>query len=359
MINYIRTNKIKILVTIILFVSIFMFQYSKEADAIDSREEYDADILYERNALALYIYGADNMYECMDAFRLKDCTTSIVENIFYLNAANSCYMTDVIVSGENYFLPIIKGSYPSRERLSTGEPCAVLGQDLYKLTYNQNGKTYIDIHGEKYEVTGFVSAPNSAIYDHRVILFFDCLGAKAKADLEYYFHAIGFNIIISNETISARAISEQLDPDDYTYILYHFSRFVESDSVPFQYRQYADLIYVFSIITIILIVYLWMLLRKREFAVKKAFGYSSFKLLYEITSEIIVMISVAVILSEVTLMIFNLLSRELIWFSSERLIFRLINIFKYTITTLPVLMIVPAISLFVNNPIKLLTDKDI
>ena len=102
-----------------------------------------------------------------------------------------------------------------------------------------------------------------------------------------------------------------------------------------------------------------MLLRKREFAIKKAFGYSTLRLICEILTELLLMLSIAIALSELGLMIFNLLEHELIWFSSDRLIFRLINIFKYTLITLPALLIVPAITLITHNPVKLLTDKDV
>ncbi len=359
MINYIKVNKIRILVTVILLVSIFMFQYSEEANAIDLREEYDADTLYERNSLPVFAWGDGNMSEKIASLRFEDCTMSIVENVFYLDAATSCYMADVIVYGNDYFLPIIKGAYPDKARLSTGAPCAVLGKELYKYTYNQKGKTYIDIHGEKYEVTGFVAAPNSAIYDNRLILFYDCLGDNVRSDLEYYYYSLGFTLIFNSNTISAKAISDLIETDEYTNILPGFQRFVESQSIDPQYRKYANLIYIFSIATVILIVHLWMLLRKREFAIKKAFGYSTLRLICEILTELLLMLSIAIALSELGLMIFNLLEHELIWFSSDRLIFRLINIFKYTLITLPALLIVPAITLITHNPVKLLTDKDV
>lgn len=359
MIELIKVNKIRAWVIVELIVSVFMFQYFEEAKAIDYREEYDVYTLREDNGFSVFTYGEDDMQERLENLRLEDCTISIVEKSLYLDEANSLYMTDIVVCGEQYFLPVIKGAYPSQERLSTGVPCAVLGKELYKYTYNNNGKTFIDIRGEKYEVTGYVSAPNSGIYDNRVVLFYDCLGANVKTDLEYYYYAEGLTLIFNSENISIESMLEQLDLDDYTYVLDGFQRFVETESVDVKYRKYACLIYVFSVMNSVLIFYLWMLTKKREFAIKKAFGYSTFRLIYELFGELLFMLSIAVAFSELGLMVFNLLENELIWFSWDRFIFRLINVFKYTIITMPVLLIVPIIVLIKDNPLKLLTDKDV
>ena len=305
----------KILVTIILAVSVFVFQYHSDAETMDMKEVMDADTLQYTYELTFATAEADFT---MDLF---------------------------------YDIP-------------SGKPCAVLGKKLYPYTYKRDGIRYVKICGDEYEVTGFVSAENSSIYNHRVVLFSKCLGAGARKDIYYFRDSRGLIIKACSNFITEDEMMEYfksyVDVPGYGISkLYEYNRFLETSSVDEQYRTYASIIYVFSILMVVLIVNLWMLEHKREYAVKKAFGYSNMRLLAEFAKELTALLGAAIVLAESGVLIMAVIEKELILFNEERFMEILICLSNYVLKTLPILLIVPLIILVKENPIKMLVDKDV
>lgn len=359
-----KVDSKKVLVTIILAVSVFVFQYHSDAEIMDMKEAMDADTLQYAYELTFATAQPDFTMDLFYNMPMKECTISIIDLSLYMDDFGSSYMADIIISGEDFLFPLYTGSYPTEERLATGKPCAVLGRKLYQYTYKRDNIRYIRICGDEYEVTGFVSAKNSSIYNHRIILFSKCLGEGARKDIYYFRDSRGLVLKACSNFITEDEMMEYfksyVDVPDYGISkLYEYRRFLETSSVDEQYRTYASIIYVFSILMVVLIVNLWMLEHKREYAVKKAFGFSNMKLIAEFAKELIAMLGVAIVLAEGCVLMMAVIEKELILFNEERFMEILICLSNYILRTLPILLIVPLVILVKDNPIKMLVDKDV
>lgn len=358
-----KINIQKAFVISVLAVSVFMFQYHSAAENTDKWESWDADTMQYRSELVFSVTGEGFSTDVFRDMRVDDSIISVVDLSVYLDDAGASYMTDIIVSGDDYFIPVCRGSYPSPERLATGKPCAVLGKKLYQFTYQKGDARYIKIRGDEYEVVGYAAAENSGIFNHRVILFADCLGDGAAKDINYFTSARGLILLLdSNARLEEDMLHDferYMENEAYGIMrLEGYPRFVESESVDYRYRMYASVIYVFSVMTVILISALWLLQQKRELAVKKAFGYSNFRLLREMAEELVEMMGIAIICAGLVVLAVYAIEKELVFITEEKIIEALISLTGYILITLPLLLIIPAVMLICRNPMKMLVDKD-
>lgn len=346
-----------------MIVSFFVFNYYHSAKQIDINEEADRENYHYNYELAVMISGDSFELDSLNYEELDDCNISIVDQMMYFDAAAGCYMTDIVLNGREFIYPIVKGHYPYEEELASNTGCAVIGIKMKKYTFRKNENDYIKICGDDYLVTGYISAVDSVVFDYRTILYYECLGEGVTRDLEYFRDMPGWILLLQSNTLEAKTMNKILNPniDDGTYYMSvsdDYEHFTASGTVRKEYKSLSVIVYIFSVITIILVIEYWLICRQKEFAIRKAYGYSSVNLFFRLMGELVFYIVVSIVVSEAIMLILNLIEKEAVIFAVSDFSVRLIFAVRYMAITVPILLLRPAIKLFSDNPIRLLANKD-
>ncbi len=351
-----------IFIWVMLAISIFMFRYVREASRLEEREARDFSRMKYSNEIAFSIADDNIELDDLNKFFSEDVNLSAVEISLFLDDIGYCYMSEVIISANDYLYPIVKGSYPSKSRLDSGEPCVILGKELHKYTYKKNGKQYIKICGDEYEVTGYISMYESSVLDHRIILFNGCLSPGVKDDIRYYFNSTGIVCIVGFDSgekeIVENGLSKLCKEYENSLMYDNYVRFAESSKVEEQHILYAKELFVFALLTLIMFGSLWMLQLRKEIAIRRAFGYSIGKILFGLCVKIIVLTVLSAITVEIVINIINIASGK-IFIISKKYIFEALSDYVFSGIIIVVVLIVPcAISIIKNNTLKLLLLKN-
>lgn len=351
-----------IFIWIMLVVSIFMFRFVREASRLEERELRDFSRMKYPNEAAFFIAGYDMKLKDLKSFFGERSNLSAVEIPLFLDATGYAHISEVIITADDYIYPIIKGEYPSQSRLASGEPCVVLGKKLHKFTYHVNGKQYIRICGDEYEVMGYISMPESSILDHRIVLFDACLADGVKDDISYFLYATGINCIVGYDMEDKDEIQDGLIKLCKAYenamIYDEYSRFAETDQIEKKHILHAKELFVFSLLTLIMFGNLWMLQLRREIAIRMAFGYSFGRIIGNLLARISILTILSAISTEVVFHIINIASHEILILNREY-IFEALSDYVFSGAVIVLVLIIPcAVSIIKSNPLKLLLEKN-
>lgn len=315
-----------------------------------------------------------DMLACIEGIEEEQGTLIFIDEIFvYVNHAYTSCPAEIYLSGPMPKYSFVRGGFPTEEMLSSGIRYVVLGDGRKHETYKRSGKDYILIQGEEYEVTGYVSAPNSGILSDTILLFYDCVSDNIVDSLcEYY---LGENFVV-NYMSDTNPEAETLMMDhlytlvgdsksEYDYILesdtYYFITSSGADKNYFsnaehvlRYKSFANLIYMFCIIMIMFVLWLWMTQRKEEFAIRKEFGYSPFKLSVMVLIEIVELLFVAALLAELVIAAIAFAGKELYVLEIGNVYSRFLRQANFICISLILVGAIPFIKLYIEKPAVLL-----
>lgn len=190
----------------------------------------------------------------------------------------------VVYANEDMHLPLVSGAFPTKEELAGEEPLVMLGVRYRDYVYQTDGKEYFDIQGDPYLVKGYIGGGKSNEYDEYVLMFADKLGDKTEEQLasctmavEILFQSEKSDMTqIAFETEKAFAGDGQLFISSYEpsepYVI------AEADSTFFWIYAYCGGI-------VILISVFWIMQRKKELVIRKAYGYSDKRLVLFLAAE--------------------------------------------------------------------------
>lgn len=358
-----RLYQSSLIVAIIgLIISFFVFQYGRSATVVDENEQND-----ENNN----VYTYEIAFSLTDDLELEvfansdqnDINLAIADQMMYFDDAMSVRMVDIIIKGYECKYPLIAGRYPSETQIKNKIPCVVLGKKLKRNTYSRGGNDYIKICGDEYLVTGYISADNSTILDYRTILYYESSGNGVKRELEYYREIPGWTFLMQSDVINEDELLDRLhrilgeDMFNHISIIDGYWHFVSSESVDTEHRNMANIICIFSICMVMLVVYYRLMCRKKEFAIKKAFGYTNLAIVMDVFIELFLCVFFAIVISEIIMTIMNIISKEVIIFRVSNFFQHAVSIVMYVAIVMPALIAVPVFKIVSYNPIKLLLDK--
>jgi hypothetical protein len=344
-------------------VGFFVCQYYQGAQQRDINEETDLNKYTYQYELPISILGDECSLELLYKANFNEFNISIINQSMYFDDAAGSYMIDIVIYGSDFIYPIVAGNYPTADDIEAGEPCAVLGKRMKQYTFKRDGEDYIRICGDEYRVTGYISADDSVIFDYRTILYYGCLGEGVSQDLTYFKQMPGWVFMaqsnFTDKSSMLRALIGAVESGNYDVLeLGQYNHFTASRKVSRAYRDVAIVIYMFSIALVVLVVEYRLICRKKEFAIRKAYGYSSLSLLTGVIFELMVSAIIAVAISEVLMVFVNIIEKEAVIFEIRGLMGRIYVITRYLAITLPILIIRPSIRLIRENPIQLLIKKD-
>jgi hypothetical protein len=351
-----------IFIWVMLVVSIFMFRYVREASRLEERELRDFSKMQYSNELAFVITDDDIKLGNLKDFFGEKSNLSAVDIPLFLDDVGYCYTSEIVIKSENYIYPIVTGEYPSQSRLASGEPCVVLGKKMYKFTYSMNGKRYIRICGDEYEVTGYISMPESSVLDHRIVLFDGCLAEGVEDDISYYINAMGIVCIVGYDFGDKTDIQNEINAlckvYENTALCDGYTRFAESEKIGQKYIIYAKELFLFSLLSLIMFGNLWMLQLRREIAIRRAFGYSLGRIIGGLMVKISIITFLSAMSAEIVIDIITVVSHEMLTLNREY-VFDALSDYVFSWGIIVIVLIIPcAFSIIRNNPLKLLVEKN-
>ncbi len=256
----------------------------------------------------------------------------------------------------------VQGGLPE-DLTNTNERAVVLGKKMKPYTYQKNGKDYFKVCEEEYIVTGYIAAEKSSSLDRKIFLFYNQLGQNAKRDIDYFAKTNG--IFISMQDDKANLVDlykekEEILHDKVDFI--SFSNDMLDDTYDYdigmvEYRKYSYLLYLFAITLIIMIMELWIAQRKKEFAIRRAVGYTRIQIIQMLAAELSKMIAYSGFLVLIIQIIIQWKSRTV---GNENFI--LVNSVIYivfTILTTVLLIIYPMYKIMQENIATCIHDKGI
>lgn len=342
-------------------LSFFMFSYYNSAKRIDINEADDREKYAYNSSVAFVAYGKAFDFECINYEEFAECDVVVADTLFYVGDSDYPRTSDVVLHSDKLIYPLIEGRYPNQQDLESGAPCVVLGKYLKRDTYSKCGKDYIKINGDEYYVTGYIAAEKSTILDYKVILYYQCIGDNAKKDIEYYKNNAGVFITFNSETdiLGYRELLDKyvkLYPDNLSETYYDNFKF--TDSISADSRKIAVIIYIFSIVVIVLAVVYWYMSNQKEFAIRRACGYSIGGIILLIARRLMVLLGIALLISELIIFRVNWLEKDFDLYNMENYANQITVLLKYIIITVPVVLLFPIIKVCTDKPDALLRKAE-
>lgn len=189
---------------------------------------------------------------------------------------------ELFVDDDRWHYPVIEGRYFTVKEIQERKKVVLTGKSLKKYEREQDGKKYLDIEGETYEVIGTVGMENQiSLWDNRIFMPFTSLPEKTK---QVFNSGSEMNFILYH---SEAAVEEELQNIEQNGSELYPGFNVESYGLiqvedvmkdiansQEQIFSIAILGYVVTLIYAVNIVVFWIEKRRYEIGIRKAFGYT-------------------------------------------------------------------------------------
>lgn len=251
--------------------------YQREEETIGVSLRYEGD-------------GTDIMHT-MDSESVTEYISSVP--LYADTEETSCLMNVYLHLPEPFPYPVTDGLVPTKELLADEEPVIILGQGVKPDVIHKETGDYYKVCGEEYRVIAYVSSDESNSLNYVRILFYDCLGEKTKSDIDYFALTMGITLMFRSDTVDLieyyqekqKLVDDRVEQISYSQGILEDSYSVDNSLV--DYQKYAYLLYVFSLVLIVMVIELWILQRKKEFAIRRAVGYSRYQIIGMLSQELI------------------------------------------------------------------------
>ncbi len=185
--------------------------------------------------------------------------------------------------GAEWHYPVIEGRCYTADEIKQGEKVVMIGKSLEKYTQEQNGKRYVSIKKEMYEVIGRVGmSDQNSLWDNRIFMPITALpeSLRRKYDTSSEMKFILYNAsgMVDEESSkileNAKGLYDNVEIESFGLL--------KVDDVVQDMKNNQDQIfsiaflgYFVSLIYAVNIVVFWIEKRRYEIGVRKAFGYTN------------------------------------------------------------------------------------
>ncbi len=260
------------------------FSYAMYISRIQYWEQEDFKQLTAASSkLTLYLgyhEGEEEVYRLLTGEGIE---ASICDADIYVDALEGQCLCDVFFStpSESKY-HFVEGGYPQE---ASPKPAVVLGRRRKKYVHTVDGVDYITICHEEYEVTGYISAEHSGIYDYKILLFWNSMGEEARESIRYTASqtwGLYVQLQSSREDVG-KFYSQRLKSleaaCDFVMPMEEPVTGYDTDLPSINYRKYSVLLYVFSVVIMVMSIEFWIYERREELIVRRITGYDRWQLL--------------------------------------------------------------------------------
>ena len=104
----------------------------------------------------------------------------------YMAALHSGDLRGIVYKGNIMFPPILSGRFFTEEECLSDNSLALIGKDYESMTFNLNGKMYIELLNREYEVIGVIGLSSDSSMDNIIFVNIGSLTPKEQLNGIYY-----------------------------------------------------------------------------------------------------------------------------------------------------------------------------
>lgn len=220
----------------------------------------------------------------------------------------------ILKSNEELPYKMVSGRLPGSEPGDSGKRLIAVGRYKYKDAYEMDGKKYVTLENEEYEICGVIGSSTSDYYDYKMVLNIDCLGTNVMNEIcrkDSYTIELSSNITSLDNSYSA-VFGNIRSVDAKSQInAKKLNSKGESDVVKAlqgENMKINVMVYVFCIFNCLLMSQFWLIQRSREIAVKKIYGMSDSRIIGAMACNILALSVTALIIFAVSAVIINVVT---------------------------------------------------
>lgn len=207
----------------------------------------------------------------------------------------------LLAVNETLSYPLISGHIPGTAETDFGRRVVALGRDKYRYAYERDGKKYVTLCLEEYEVVGVIGSL-SDYWDYKIVLNVHCMGEQTLSKISNY-RAYEINIESNQGPVKStyEQVFQNIKKKDgrcniSSYQNYGKGENTISNTLNRQNIRVNAMVYVFCLVNSILISYFWIMQRRKEIAIRKAFGYGNGKIVKMLFIEMLQLMLFSLIL---------------------------------------------------------------
>ena len=241
------------------------------------------------------------------------------------------------------------------ENAKNGRLEVAVGRNKAKFATVENGKKYLVIEGDRYEISGILGSDKSDYWDNKVVLNIACLGDKT------------LNSLMKKMSYTVELGSNSYELDDTYKTVYGNIKSIDQDSVikakklisngestleksmAKENMQVNVITYIFCVLNSMIISEFWIIQRRKEFAIKKALGMKNSKIIMEMFINITELSGISLIM----FLLLNILSKVFVGsaFIDIKISFiTVLTVIAAIIVTVVASLIYPVYKIFHMNP---------
>ena len=248
----------------------------------------------------------------------EKCNATIINLTTWYDSEKVERLMDVVIhQAEESKYHIVSGRFPNTEELKSGERVVVLGRRHKANTYKRGNEEYTIIDGEEYKVTGYIKAEKSVIYDYKVLLFYPCIGENIRNYIMNIAKTMGIGIYLESEhhNVSQTFMEINRSLARRCYIMKEdgIEPFEATEISTINYGRNLYLVYVYCIITVVIIMQLWLLERKKEISIRRAYGYTRIDIIKVLIIDLFRLIFISTVICIVIQIIIESIVRDGNW----------------------------------------------
>lgn len=260
----------------------------------------------------------------------------------------------IIMSNEQMNYKLESGRLPG-ENAKNGRLEVAVVRNKAKFATVENGKKYLVIEGDRYEISGILGSDKSDYWDNKVVLNIACLGDKT------------LNSLMKKMSYTVELGSNSYELDDTYKTVYGNIKSIDQDSVikakklisngestleksmAKENMQVNVITYIFCVLNSMIISEFWIIQRRKEFAIKKALGMKNSKIIMEMFINITELSGISLIM----FLLLNILSKVFVGsaFIDIKISFiTVLTVIAAIIVTVVASLIYPVYKIFHMNP---------
>lgn len=305
---YFILSQLVILVAIFGVLRIFNKAYAKEKDRLEAIAE-------NRIEMNITTFAEEDILSCVSenvnaGNILAEGQLSV--EVAELNSKNRC---EILLSvNEDLPYKMISGHIPGTTPDDYGKNCVALGRNKYKSAYERGGEKFITINQEEYEVVGVIGSEVSDYWDYKIVLNINCISDGLKRTLKN-MNELTISIYSNEQEMKStyNQVYSNIINKDSTCIISSYQKKQMGESTvnsTLEKENYKTnvMVYMFCLINSIIISIFWVIQRRREFAIRRIFGFSNIKLIVTIGTELLALMGTSLIIYIICYAIYHCIS---------------------------------------------------
>ena len=325
--KYLRDIFTSIILIISLAITIFCsFNVSKYINAAEENKG-DLERLYNYTMRVNEVYKRElseeeleklvkrelsDFEEVVDIYKSEICNIICNKSVLIDNSTNRHSLEIVLYQNEEIPYELISGSFD----YSNDELVVYIGKDMRKYIKTIEGKEYMEICGYNFKVAGIIQSSSVIDYSDKILVFYDNLSkaldsSQLESILGKYNWSINICSNISKENINnARdIIAKRFATTDYSLEIY--DSFSEDTTYIYISKLFGSnlskLSDILCIINVFIILNIWIKQKHKEFAIRKAFGFSNIRILMNLLYQFLKCFVISILLGLGMQFLYNLL----------------------------------------------------